>query len=52
MSRSVSYDSQISRSSLFWLLLAQFALILPHISGLPLWLFGVCLFCGFCFSAL
>ena len=47
MSRAVSYESQISRSSLFWLLLAQFALILPHISGLPLWLFGVCLFCGF-----
>lgn len=47
MSRGVSYESQISRSSLFWLLLAQFALILPHVSGLPLWLFGVCLFCGF-----
>ncbi len=47
MSPGLSYESQISRSSLFWLLFAQFALILPHMSGLPLWLFGVCLFCGF-----
>ena len=47
MSPGLSYESQISRSSLFWLLFAQFALILPHIQGLPLWLFGVCLFCGF-----
>jgi transglutaminase-like putative cysteine protease len=47
VNRTVSYDSQISRSSLFWLLLAQFALILPHVGGLPWWLFAVCLFCGF-----
>jgi transglutaminase-like putative cysteine protease len=47
VSQALDYESQISRSSLFWLLFAQFALILPHIQGLPLWLFGVCLFCGF-----
>lgn len=47
MSRAVSYESQISRASLYWLLFAQFALVLPHVSGLPAWLFGVCLFCGF-----
>ena len=46
MTPTLSYDSQISRSSLFWLLFAQFALIAPHINGLPPWLFGVCLFCG------
>lgn len=47
MSKGVSLNTQISRSSLFWLLFAQFALIAPHLDGLPWWLFLVCAFCGF-----
>ena len=42
----VRYDSQIPRSSLFLLLLAQFVLILPYMPLLPLWLSLCCLACG------
>ena len=47
MSKGVQVEAQISRGSLYWLLLAQFSLILPHVGELPVWVFGVCLFCGF-----
>lgn len=42
----VSYDSQVPRNSLYWLLLAQFVLILPHLQLLPRWLSVACLACG------
>jgi len=45
-SAAVSYEAQISRTSLYWLLLAQFALVLPHVGGLPPWLFVVCMLCA------
>ncbi|MEH6604042.1 MAG: DUF3488 and transglutaminase-like domain-containing protein [Pseudomonadales bacterium] len=36
----------ISRASLFWVLGTQLALVLPHIDGLPLWLFVIGAICG------
>lgn len=46
MSKVVRYTDQIPRASLFWLLLAQVAVVLPHLGGLPNWLFVVCALCG------
>ena len=37
---------QIPRNSLVWLLVAQAAVILPHISRIPWWITLVCLACG------
>jgi transglutaminase-like putative cysteine protease len=37
---------QIPRNSLVWLLVAQAAVILPHVTRLPWWITLVCLVCG------
>ena len=37
---------QIPRNSLVWLLVAQAAVILPHVTRLPWWITLVCLACG------
>jgi transglutaminase-like putative cysteine protease len=42
----LSFDEQISRTALYWLLFTQIALVLPHLDGLPLWLFAICGVCG------
>jgi transglutaminase-like putative cysteine protease len=42
----LSFDDQISRAALYWLLFTQAVLVLPHLAGLPLWLFGICGVCG------
>lgn len=36
---------QIPRHCLFWMLAANLAAILPHVSRLPLWLIGICAIC-------
>ncbi len=46
MKDQLSFDEQISRAALFWLLFTQIALVLPHLDGLPLWLFAICAVCG------
>ncbi len=46
MSSAAKGDFQIPRNSLYWLLTAQFVVIVPHLERIPAWVLGVLLICG------